>query len=76
MTTSKNKRTYSRLSYRRRVQAKTCLGASSNYAIIISGEFPLCINISECRVASIQSYINQSIANRIAQHKVVQEVMP
>lgn len=75
MTTSKNNQTDPRLIRRKEVQAKTGLGASSIYAMMKSGEFPQCLNLSERRVAWIESDVNQWIANRIAEHKAVQEVM-
>lgn len=72
MTTSKNNQTEPRLIRRKEVQAKTGLGASSIYAMMKSGEFPQCLNLSERRVAWIESDVNQWIANRIAEHKAVQ----
>ncbi|MDA3500720.1 AlpA family transcriptional regulator [Acinetobacter sp. AOR34_HL] len=73
MTTSKNQQTEQRLIRRKEVQTKTGLGASSIYVMMKSGEFPQCLNLSERRVAWIESDINQWIANRIAEHKAVQE---
>lgn len=75
MTISKSNQSEPRLIRRKEVQTKTGLGASSIYAMMKSGEFPLCLNLSERRVAWIESDINQWIANRIAQHKAVQEVI-
>ncbi len=70
MNTSKNQQTEPRLIRRKEVQTKTGLGASSIYAMMKNGEFPLCLNLSKRRVAWIESEIDQWIANRIAQHKV------
>lgn len=70
MNASKNQQTEPRLIRRKDVQAKTGLGASSIYAMMKNGEFPLCLNLSKRRVAWIESEIDQWIANRIAQHKV------
>ncbi|ENX58156.1 MULTISPECIES: helix-turn-helix transcriptional regulator [Acinetobacter] len=75
MTTSKNNQVEPRLIRRKEVQTKTGLGASSIYAMMKSGEFPQCLNLSERRVAWIESDINQWIANRIAEHKAVQGVV-
>ena len=58
-----------RLIRRKEVQTKTGLGASSIYAMMKNGEFPKCLNLSERRVAWIESEVDQWIANRIAQHK-------
>lgn len=58
-----------RLIRRKDVQTKTGLGASSIYAMMKNGEFPQCLNISERRVAWIESEVDAWIANRIAQHK-------
>ena len=70
MTLSKSQQTENqRLIRRKEVQAKTGLGASSIYAMMKSGEFPQCLNLSERRVAWIESEVDQWIANRIAQHK-------
>lgn len=76
MTTSKNQQIENnRLIRRREVQTKTGLGASSIYAMMKNGEFPQCLNLSERRVAWIESEIDQWIANRIAQHKATNAVM-
>lgn len=72
MTTSKNNQSEPRLIRRKEVQTKTGLGASSIYAMMKSGEFPQCLNLSERRVAWIESDVNQWIASRIAEHKAVQ----
>jgi len=75
MTTSKNQQTEQRLIRRKEVQTKTGLGASSIYAMMKNGEFPQCLNLSERRVAWIESEVDQWIANRIAQHKATNAVM-
>ena len=70
MTTSKNQQTENqRLIRRKEVQAKTGLGASSIYAMMKSGEFPQCLNLSERRVAWIESDIDKWIAERVANHR-------
>ena len=70
MTAYKNKQTENqRLIRRKEVQAKTGLGASSIYAMMKSGEFPQCLNLSERRVAWIESDIDKWIAERVANHR-------
>jgi prophage regulatory protein len=70
MTLSKEQQTENqRLIRRKEVQTKTGLGASSIYAMMKNGEFPQCLNLSERRVAWIESEVDAWIANRIAQHK-------
>ena len=70
MTLSKSQQTENqRLIRRKEVQAKTGLGASSIYAMMKSGEFPQCLNLSERRVAWIESDINKWIAERVANHR-------
>lgn len=70
MTTSKNQQNENvRLIRRKEVQDKTGIGASSIYAMMKKGEFPQCLNLSERRVAWIESDIDQWIAERIANHK-------
>lgn len=70
MTLSKSQQTENqRLIRRKEVQAKTGLGASSIYAIMKSGEFPQCLNLSERRVAWIESDIDKWIAERVANHR-------
>ena len=70
MTTSKNQQNENvRLIRRKEVQDKTGIGASSIYAMMKKGEFPQCLNLSERRVAWIESDIDQWIAERIASHK-------
>ena len=72
MTTSKNQQTENqRLIRRKEVQAKTGLGASSIYAMMKSGEFPQCLNLSERRVAWIESDIDKWIAERVANHRAI-----
>lgn len=76
MATSKNQQIVNqRLIRRKEVQTKTGLGASSIYAMMKNGEFPECLNLSERRVAWIESEVDQWIANRIAQHKATNAVM-
>ena len=58
-----------RLIRRKEVQTKTGLGASSIYAMMKNGEFPQCLNLSERRVAWIESDVDQWINERIASHK-------
>lgn len=76
MTASKNQQTENqRLIRRKEVQTKTGLGASSIYAMMKNGEFPLCLNLSERRVAWVESEVDQWINNRITQHKAAQGVI-
>lgn len=58
-----------RLIRRKEVQTKTSLGASSIYAMMKQGKFPKAVNISERRVAWIESDVDLWIAERIAGHK-------
>lgn len=58
-----------RLIRRKEVQAKTGLGASSIYAMMKTGEFPQCLNLSERRVAWIESEIDQWVSDRINTHR-------
>ncbi len=75
MTTSENQQTVQpRLIRRKEVQTKTGLGASSIYVMMRNGDFPQCLNLSERRVAWIESEVDQWIAERIAQHKANVEV--
>ena len=70
MTLSKSQQTENnRLIRRKEVHAKTGLGASSIYAMMKSGEFPQCLNLSERRVAWIESDIDKWIAERVANHR-------
>ncbi len=70
MTTSKKQQIENqRLIRRKEVQAKTGLGASSIYAMMQQGKFPKAVNISERRVAWIESDVDQWINERIASHK-------
>lgn len=70
MTLSKSQQTENqRLIRRKEVQAKTGLGASSIYALMKTGEFPQCLNLSERRVAWIESDIDAWIAERVASHR-------
>ena len=70
MTLSKEQKIENvRLIRRKEVQAKTGLGASSIYAMMQQGTFPKAINISERRVAWIESDIDKWIAERVANHR-------
>ena len=70
MSTSKKQQNENvRLIRRKEVQAKTGLGASSIYAMMQKGTFPKAINISERRVAWIESDIDLWISERIESHK-------
>ena len=70
MTLSKEQKNENvRLIRRKEVQAKTGLGASSIYAMMQQGTFPKAVNISERRVAWIESDVDSWIAERIASHK-------
>lgn len=55
-----------RLIRRKEVQSKTGLGASSIYAEMAKGLFPKPIQLSERRVAWVESEIDTWIAERIA----------
>ena len=70
MTTSKNQQNENqRLIRRKEVQAKTGLGASSIYAMMAKGDFPKPLQLSERRVAWIESDIDKWIAERVANHR-------
>lgn len=70
MTLSKEQLTENlRLIRRKEVQTKTGLGASSIYAMMQQGTFPKAVNISERRVAWIESEVDTWIAERIANHR-------
>ena len=76
MTTSKKQQNENvRLIRRKEVQAKTGLGASSIYAMMQQGTFPKAINISERRVAWIESDIDKWISERIKSHKATIAMM-
>ena len=76
MTLSKEQKIENvRLIRRKEVQAKTGLGASSIYAMMQQGTFPKAINISERRVAWIESDIDLWISERIKSHKATIAVM-
>ena len=76
MTTSKNQKIENnRLIRRKEVQEKTGLGASSIYAMMKSGEFPQCLNLSERRVAWIESDIVKWIAERVASHRATNAIL-
>ena len=70
MTLSKSQQTENnRLIRRTEVQNKTGLGASSIYAMMKQGKFPQCMNLSERRVAWVESDVDQWIAERVANHR-------
>lgn len=76
MTLSQEQQTENvRLIRRKEVQAKTGLGASSIYAMMQQGKFPKAVNISERRVAWIESDVDQWINERIASHKAAIAMM-
>ena len=76
MTLSKSQQNENvRLIRRKEVQDKTGIGASSIYAMMKKGEFPQSVNISERRVAWIESDIDQWISERIASHKAAIAMM-
>lgn len=76
MNTSKNQQTENnRLIRRKEVQEKTGLGASSIYAMMKQGDFPQCLNLSERRVAWIESDIDKWIAERVANHRATSAVL-
>ncbi len=76
MTLSKNQQIENRRLIRRKeVQEKTGLGASSIYAMMKKGEFPKCLNLSERRVAWLESDVDQWITERIAEHQVAIAMM-
>ena len=58
-----------RLIRRKEVQTKTGLGAASIYAMMQQGTFPKAVNISERRVAWIESEVDAWIAERVAKHR-------
>ena len=71
MTTSNKKQQQdnNRLIRRKDVQGKTGLGASSIYAMMAKGDFPKPLQLSERRVAWIESDIDKWIAERVANHR-------
>ncbi len=70
MTTSKEQKTQNaRLIRRKEVQDKTGLGASSIYAMMKTGKFPKCLNLSERRVAWLESDIDNWITERVTEHQ-------
>jgi len=72
MTLSKNQQAENnRLIRRKEVQDKTGLGASSIYAMMKMGDFPQCLNLSERRVAWIESEVDAWIAERVANHRTI-----
>ena len=76
MTLSKSQQTENnRLIRRTEVQNKTGLGASSIYAMMKQGKFPQCMNLSERRVAWIESDVDQWIAERVANHRATNAIL-
>lgn len=76
MTLSKNQKSENqRLIRRKEVQEKTGLGASSIYAMMKTGDFPKCLNLSERRVAWIESDIDKWIAERVTSHRANSAVL-
>ena len=76
MTLSKNQQIENnRLIRRKEVQVKTGLGASSIYAMMAQGLFPKPLQLSERRVAWIESDVDKWISERIASHKAAIETM-
>ena len=76
MTLSKNQQNENvRLIRRKEVQDKTGLGASSIYAMMKLGKFPKCLNLSERRVAWLESDVDQWITERIAEHQAAIAMM-
>lgn len=76
MTLSKSQQTENnRLIRRTEVQNKTGLGASSIYAMMKQGKFPQCMNLSERRVAWVESEIDQWIAERVANHRATNAIL-
>ncbi|KAB0624522.1 MULTISPECIES: AlpA family transcriptional regulator [Acinetobacter] len=67
--TSSNKNIVQRLIRRKEVQEKTGLGVSSIYALMKEGLFPKCINLSERRVAWVESEVDEWVSERIACHR-------
>ncbi len=76
MTLSKSQQTENnRLIRRTEVQNKTGLGASSIYAMMKQGKFPQCMNLSERRVAWVESDVDQWIAERVANHRATNAIL-
>ena len=63
-----------RLIRRKEVQAKTGFGASSIYAEMAKGNFPKAIQISERRVAWLESEIDLWISERIASRTSIEKM--
>lgn len=63
-----------RLIRRKEVQAKTGFGASSIYAEMAKGNFPKPIQISERRVAWLESEIDAWIAERVASRTSIEKM--
>lgn len=63
-----------RLIRRKEVQTKTGMGASSIYAEMAKGNFPKPVQISERRVAWLESEINVWISERIASRTSIEKM--
>lgn len=76
MTLSKSQKIENnRLIRRKEVQDKTGLGASSIYAMMKIGKFPKCLNLSERRVAWLESDVDNWIAERVAEHQATNAIL-
>lgn len=76
MNTSKNQKIENnRLIRRKEVQVKTGLGGSSIYAMMAKGEFPKPLQLSERRVAWIESEIDQWITERVESHRATNAIL-
>lgn len=69
LANAKNNLNQTRLIRRKEVQDKTGLGASSIYSLIAKGTFPKPLNLSERRVAWLESEIDAWVSERIAKHQ-------
>lgn len=65
-TTTSNQTTTPRLIRRSEVQKLTGLGASSIYQLQREGDFPQSVQVSERRVAWVESEVAEWVSNRIA----------
>lgn len=63
---SSEKNTIQRLIRRKEVCEKTGLGVSSIYALMAEGLFPKSINLSERRVAWVESEVDEWVFERIS----------
>ena len=69
LANAKNNLNQTRLIRRKEVQDKTGLGASSIYSLMAKGQFPKALNLSERRVAWLESDIDLWVSERIAEHQ-------